>query len=95
MQKRNVLSALCAALALCAASAFAAMPDAEFADLCRSGTAEQIQQALADGANPNAMNEDDVPALMQAVLNDKPGAWKVRVTHVNTGLKAEKSFTLR
>ena len=83
MQKRNVLSALCAAFSLCAASALAAMPDAEFAELCRSGTVEQIQQALADGANPNARRggerEIEETALMAATRNSSPEALKVLV----------------
>ena len=74
--------ALLAALALCAASAFAAMPDAEFASLCFSGTAAQVQQALADGANPNARSQNDPqsadPALHLAARSYTAAADKVR-----------------
>ena len=70
MQKRNVLSALCAAFALCAASALAAMPDAEFAELCFEGSVEQVKQALAGGANPKARDEDHVPALVGAAARN-------------------------
>ena len=72
---RPALSALCAAFALCAASAFAAMPDEEFAKLCFSGTAAQVKQALAEGANPNARAKDGYSALHRAVQD---GADKVR-----------------
>ncbi|MBQ6656215.1 MAG: SUMF1/EgtB/PvdO family nonheme iron enzyme [Ottowia sp.] len=82
MQKRHVLSALCAALALCATSALAAMPDGEFAKLCFPGTAAQVKQALKDGANPNARDERDPvsadPALHSAARSDTEAADKVR-----------------
>lgn len=66
---RPALSALCAVFAFCSASAFAAMPDAEFLALCKKGTAEQVKQALAEGANPNARETKDAgwTALMRAV----------------------------
>ena len=64
-------AALLAALAMCAASAFAAMPDEEFVELCRGGTAEQVKQALAEGANPNAREDGGDTALMWAALGDK------------------------
>ena len=70
---RRVVLALCA----CAASAVltvwpggvrAAMPDEEFVQLCGgSGTADQVRQALKDGANPNARYEGNATALMSAV----------------------------
>lgn len=82
MQKRHVLSALCAALALCATSALAAMPDGEFAKLCFPGTAAQVKQALKDGANPNARDERDPvsadPALHSVARSDTEAADKVR-----------------
>ncbi|MBO7412014.1 MAG: SUMF1/EgtB/PvdO family nonheme iron enzyme, partial [Ottowia sp.] len=82
MQKRSVLPALCAAFAFCAASAFAAMPDGEFAKLCYPGTAAQVKQALKDGANPNARDERDPvsadPALHSAARSDTEAADKVR-----------------
>ena len=58
MLKRHVLSALCAAFALCAASAFAAMPDGEFVNLCAEGTVAQVKRALKNGANPNARDSE-------------------------------------
>lgn len=82
MQKRHVLSTLCAAFALCAASALAAMPDGEFAKLCFPGTAAQVQQALKDGANPNARDARDPvsadPVLHSAARSDTEAADKVR-----------------
>ncbi|MBO7410369.1 MAG: ankyrin repeat domain-containing protein, partial [Ottowia sp.] len=73
---RRVVPALgaalvCSVLTLSPAGAWAeAMPDAEFIALCASGTAEQVKQALAGGANPNArMNgadDDGTTALIAA-----------------------------
>ena len=47
----------------------AAMSDEEFFKLCEQGTAEQVKQALADGANPNA-KDGDATVLEWAALND-------------------------
>ncbi|MBQ4492033.1 MAG: ankyrin repeat domain-containing protein [Deltaproteobacteria bacterium] len=60
-----------AVLCFSATSACAAMPDGEFAALCLSGTAEQVRQALKDGANANAYSKhdtahDSTPALSLA-----------------------------
>ena len=83
MQKRNVLSALCVAAVLTFSSAGAwaeAMSDKQFTDLCWNGTAEQVKQALADGANPNATDKGNASrtALMFASAWDKPDAEKVQ-----------------
>ena len=47
-----------------------AMPDAEFAELCRNGSAEQVKQALAGGANPKARDDEHVPALVGAAFRN-------------------------
>ncbi|MBQ9578877.1 MAG: ankyrin repeat domain-containing protein [Ottowia sp.] len=52
------IAALLAALTLCAAGAWAAMPDAEFVNLCAEGTVAQVKQALKNGANPNARDSE-------------------------------------
>ncbi|MBQ9579009.1 MAG: ankyrin repeat domain-containing protein [Ottowia sp.] len=64
-------AALLTALTLCAASAWAAMLDAEFLALCKKGTVAQVRKALKDGANPNARNERGAPALFLALGNEK------------------------
>ena len=72
MLKRSVLSALFAAAALTLSPAGAqakAMSDEDFFKLCEKGTAEQVKQALADGANPNA-KDGDASVLAWAALND-------------------------
>ena len=60
-------AALLAAFTLCAASAWAAMPDKEFVELCtQKGAAARIEQALKDGANPNAADRSGGAALLLA-----------------------------
>ncbi|MCR5220172.1 MAG: ankyrin repeat domain-containing protein [bacterium] len=71
-----------AILCLSATPVCAAMPDEEFAALCFSGTAEQVRQALKDGANANAYSKhdaahDSTPALSLAARSFKGGADKV------------------
>ena len=44
----------------------AAMSDSEFVRLCAEGTADQVKQALKDGADPNAKDESGLTVLMQA-----------------------------
>ena len=58
-----------------------AMSDTEFAELCGEGTAEQIQQALKDGANPDARWKNGLPALIRATgnENDPVGATKALI----------------
>ena len=69
--------ALCTAFGLWALSSTpvrAAMPDADFVQMCEESTAEQVKKALAEGANPNAHasreQEDDLTALMAAARGD-------------------------
>ena len=71
-----------AVLCLSASPVCAAMPDEEFAALCFSGTAEQVRQALKDGANANAYSKhdaahDSTPALSLAARSFNGGADKV------------------
>ena len=75
---RSFVLALCAGLALSACSAkpdapggvrAKAMEDSEFVRLCGTGTAEQIRQALKDGANPKARDEDGYTPLHGAADN--------------------------
>ena len=75
-------AALLAALTFCAASAWAAMPDAEFVNLCAEGTVAQVKQALKNGANPNARavpggDESDTTALVEAANSGDVGKVKV------------------
>ena len=72
------------ALCLLAVSAHAAMPDEDFAALCLSGTAEQVRQALKDGANANAYSKhdaahDSTPALSLAARSFNGSTDKIAV----------------
>ena len=72
---RCVVFVLCACLVGAAASVLPggvraeAMADKEFIRLCEEGTAEQVQKALKDGANPNA-RDGNATVLEWAALND-------------------------
>ena len=68
----GVLLTLCLPLA-----AHGAMSDEDFARLCRKGTAQQVRDALRNGANPNAndyglLGGVGTTALMKAVWNKNP-----------------------
>ena len=59
-------------LAIMPFSAYAALSDSEFCNLCFSGSIEEIQDALRKGANPNAENQKlSSTALMSAMENEK------------------------
>ena len=45
-----------------------AMSDAEFVELCKSGNAVEVEEAIRNGANVNAKDNDGNTALMRAVL---------------------------
>ena len=47
--------------------AFAAVQN--FSELCRTGTAEEVRQALSEGADPNASDEKEKLPLFEALLN--------------------------
>ena len=49
--------------------AWGAMSDEEFIKFCKSGTAQEIQNALRNGANPNARDADGDTALMYVAYN--------------------------
>ena len=51
--------------------------DEEFVKLCEEGTAEEVKQALANGANPNAKDEYGWTAIERAVDNDNLPAFQV------------------
>ena len=64
----GVLLTLCLPLA-----AHGAMSDEDFARLCRKGTAQQVRDALRNGANPNATNRfHEETALMHAARSNTP-----------------------
>ena len=75
--------------------AFAAMPDAEFVELCASGTVAQVQEVLQSGANPNAKNERRLTALMHAAVKN----WNSEVVRAllqagaDVNAKGEAGFT--
>ena len=48
------------------------MSDNDFIKLCRSGTVQQIESAIKDGANVNAKDEDNDTALKSASWNVNP-----------------------
>ena len=66
MQKLLALFCVLASL-LPAAPALAAMPDAEFVQLCVEGDLAAVRRALQEGANPNAADKHGETALMQAL----------------------------
>ena len=52
---------------------FTAMSDEDFIELCKTGTAQQVTDAIKVGANVNAKDDDDRTALMFAARdNDNP-----------------------
>lgn len=57
---------LCLGL-LVAPAVQAAMPDAEFVQLCVEGDLAAVRRALQEGANPNAADKHGETALMQAL----------------------------
>jgi ankyrin repeat protein len=56
-------------LALFANTARAAMSDRDFIELCKSGSLEEIQAAIKNGADANAKDNAGWTALMMAVLS--------------------------
>ena len=47
----------------------AAMTEAQFFELCKSGKPQEIETAIKDGADVNAKDDNDVTALMFAAVN--------------------------
>ena len=51
----------------------AAISDSDFLDLCETGTLQQIEEAIKDGANINARNDDqETPLMLAAWSNSDP-----------------------
>ena len=68
--RRSLTMALLAASLLCAAlPAGAAMDREAFLELCGSGSAAAVKEALREGAKVNVEGEDDTP-LMRAVSSN-------------------------
>ena len=65
-------------IAVFALPAFGAMSDEDFLNLCRSGTAQQVADAIKAGANVNAKDDIGMSALMWAtVINKNPAVIKI------------------
>lgn len=60
------LSSVALLIITSALPAIGAMKDNSFVRLCRTGTFEEVFEALNDGANPNAQRYDGLTALMAA-----------------------------
>ncbi|MBR1375606.1 MAG: ankyrin repeat domain-containing protein [Cardiobacteriaceae bacterium] len=75
MKKHNVLCLLCA-LAF-AVSAEAAMEDEDFVKLCEKGTAQELRQALKDGANAQARKYLDYGSIPVLTLAAEAGNLQV------------------
>ena len=65
--KRVFLSFLIYVLSV--SSALAAMSDSDFIKLCQKGSLQQIIDAIKNGANVNAKNNDGITPLMMAIDN--------------------------
>lgn len=73
MRKTFTILIMISIYALCFSqtSAFAAMSDDEFLELCISGTARQVEEAINNGANVNAVDEYGETALMSAARSNR------------------------
>ncbi|MBR5705466.1 MAG: ankyrin repeat domain-containing protein [Deltaproteobacteria bacterium] len=68
---RHELGALLAASLLLTATAVqGALPAEDFLKVCAKGTVQEVRQALAEGADVNARNDDGYTALMVAVYRN-------------------------
>ena len=67
--KKILLVAMC--VLLFALPSFGAVSDADFIELCETGTAQQAEEAIHAGANINAEDIDGKRALMHAAMNNK------------------------
>ena len=71
-KKFFALWTLSALLALClTAAAGAAMSDGDFIELCKSGTAQQVADAIKVGADVNAKTKGGLTALMMVAAHNK------------------------
>ncbi|HEY9281543.1 MAG TPA: ankyrin repeat domain-containing protein [Eoetvoesiella sp.] len=68
-----VRSSFCLVALVLSTSAFAANPGAWWVDI-KNNRGDEVKTLLAQGADPNAVNEKGQPALMQAI---RDGAWDV------------------
>ena len=70
MKFKGILSVVLVMSFICFAAgaelALAAISDSDFLELCESGALQQIEDAINDGANINARNEDQESPLMLA-----------------------------
>ncbi|MCL1876039.1 MAG: ankyrin repeat domain-containing protein [Synergistaceae bacterium] len=64
---------------LCTGSAFAAINDSDFVELCQTGSLQQIVDAVKDGASVNASNDKGVTPLISAAARDAPDSGIVTV----------------
>ena len=69
MMKKILLVVMC--VLLLALPSFGAMSDDDFIELCKTGTAQQVEQAIKAGASVNAKNIFGETALMNAVRYNK------------------------
>ncbi len=68
---RHGLGALLAVFLLLAATAVqGALPAEDFLKICAKGTVQEVRQALVEGADANARNDDGYTALMVAVYRN-------------------------
>ena len=65
-----LLMSLVYAIIISPSNAFAAISDGDFLELCKSGTVQEVEAAIKNGANVNAEDEDGWTALMIAATNN-------------------------
>jgi len=73
-QDNDALKNTDALQALEAATKANRLSDNDFLELCKTGTLQQVENAIKAGANVNAIDEEGKPALISAALNNIPEA---------------------
>lgn len=77
--------------AFCALPAGAAPSDIDFVYAVRSGSEARVRQLLADGANPNALDERGEPVLLVALHADKPEVARLIAAASGVNIDAENA----